>query len=136
MHNSAERGYQIVRVVELAVGIVDDAALLVLGDPVAVDEPLQRCTSIYHVFVRRCRNTRKANVIINDERGLRFVGKPHLARTDLVVLLLRLSAANKNHFERIFPAPLIAKMQLRQRTPSLRKSAKVLRKWNARQLLR
>ena len=52
MDDPLDGGYQILRVFEPGIGIVEDAALFVLRNPVTVDEPPQRCFPVDLVLMR------------------------------------------------------------------------------------
>ena len=67
LHDTAERRDQIARILEPAVRIVDDTAVPVPRDPVAVDEPFDRSAPVDLIVVRLRRNPGKAEVVVDDQ---------------------------------------------------------------------
>ena len=70
MNGPAERRDQIARFVEPPVGIVDDSALRITGDPVAVGEPPERGAPVDLIPVRLGRDPEETNVVVDREHGL------------------------------------------------------------------
>lgn len=75
VHGSADSRDETARIVEPPLGIVDDPALPVTGDPVAVDESLDRGPPVYPVPVRLGQVPDETNMVVDYEHGPR-VGCP------------------------------------------------------------
>ena len=136
MDDPAERRDEVARIVEPCVGIVDDAALFVPHDPVAVDEPFEGCSPVHQVSVRLGGNPRKAEMLVNDEDAFVGVREPHRSCADPIGFRLGLVRRHEYGVQRILRAGFITEMQLRQVAPSLGEGLEIRRKRNARQSLR
>lgn len=135
MHDPANRGDQITRVVEPAVGIVDAAAFLVTGDSVAVDEPLQRRASVDLLRVRRSRNAAQPDEIVDDEARLFVAGVFYRPLADAVMFRFRFSRLRDLDAQGICLAGLVAEMKFREGTPGTGEVMEIRRKGNTRQVV-
>ena len=124
------------RVVEPGVGIVDDAALLVLHDSVAVDEPFERRPAVDFVPVGFGRNAGQAYVFVDDQHGSFVIGESHRPSADAEVLRSRFSLSRENHVERVFLAVFVTEVQIHQCASGLREGMEIGCEGNARQRLR
>ena len=102
MDDPADCGDQVLRLFEPVVGVVYDAAMLVLVDPVAVDEPLKRGPAIDLIEVSLAWNTSQSNAVIDDDGcSFLFVDIAHGPRADPEMLRFRLSVVCKLNLERV-----------------------------------
>jgi len=84
--NDREEKFQNVpRVRTVLVRVVEDAAVLVLDDSVAVHDPFDRRFAVDDVFVRDLRNVADGNVRIDDDRVFQlFVQEEHFLDTEII----------------------------------------------------
>ena len=88
--DTAERRDQITRVFEPTVRVVDDAAVLVPRDPVAVDEPFERGAPVDLILVSIRRDSSKTEVVVDDQDASVVISEAHRAFADPAVLRRRL----------------------------------------------
>ena len=127
---------QIPRILKPAVRVVDDAALLVLNDPVAVDEPLQRRPPVDLILVRRGRDAPQAHMVVDAKARLFAVIESHGARADPEMLRAQFTKLRWYNFQGMLCTGFVTEMQFRNRTPGLGKAVKIGSEGNMRQSLR
>ncbi len=131
MDNPLDGGYQILRVFEPGVGIVDDAALLVLYDAVTVDEPLQRCFPVDLIAMRGSGNALQAHVLVDAKGGFFVVEETHFLVTDAKMLRSCLSTVRALDCQRVFLTGFVTEVEGGQIMPGLGKRMKIRCEWNA-----
>ena len=129
----------VARIVRILVRIVDDAALLVLGDLIPIDKPADGSLAVHHIFVGAWRNVLDNQVFGDLEHGQ--VG--NLLAGFRILDLTRIrqfngtpridGIADFGHLPRF--DLLVTNMQFRQLAAGLLERLEVARERNARQLL-
>ena len=111
MDNASDGGHQIFGVFEPPIGVVDDAALLVLNDAIAIHEPSQRGPSVDLVLMGFRRNSGDLDVLVDLEDALCLVFESHFACSDTEMLRFGGAGLVELDLQRVLGAVLVVEVQ-------------------------
>ena len=127
--------HEVTRIVEPAVGIVDDPAPLVRLDVVAVDEPAEQRAAVDLVLVRLGRDAGQVDVVVDDQRRA-VVDQAHLPGAQAVLLRGCLGTLRELDLKRVFLTGFVGQVQFTQAPSGIGKRVEVGRQGHARQVFR